>query len=129
MTWNTKFVVGSILIPVVLAAAGWIYTRSSPSNSITSIPHNTGIVTQGQTGNNIIVPFPAPESESARRNLLLSKLRQEYIFSHDGLSSALLAGTEPVPAEWMNKRLAQMGELWRVRVKGGEYEVLLPNNP
>jgi hypothetical protein len=34
-----------------------------------------------------------------------------------------------VPAEWMNKRLAQMRELWRVRVKGGEYEVLLPNNP
>jgi hypothetical protein len=129
MRWNAKFVVSSILIPVVLAAVGWVYTRSSPSNSITSIPHNTGIVTQGQTGNNIIVPFPAPEPESARRNVLLSKLRQEYIFSHDRLSSALIAGTEPVPAEWMNKRLAETGELWRVRVKGSEYEILLPNNP
>jgi hypothetical protein len=124
-----KIVVGGILVPVVVGAAGWVYTRSSPSNSITSIPNNTGIVTQGQTGNNIIVPFSTPEPESTRRNVLLQNLRQEYILSHDGLSPALLAGTEPVPADWMNKRLEQMGQSWRVRVNGSEYQILPPNSP
>jgi hypothetical protein len=126
-------------IALVLGAAVYVGVQAftevpnpgagSVQNSITNVPSNKGIVTQEQTGNNFIVPFPAPEPGSARRNVLIGKLRQEYIFSHDGLSPALLAGTEPVPADWMNKRLAQMGELWRVRAKGSEYEILLPNNP
>jgi hypothetical protein len=131
MRWyrDKKYIVGSILVPIVLAVAGWwIHASFSPSNSITSVL-NTGIVTQGQTGNNIIMPFPTPEPEPAHRNGLLGRLRQEYILSHDGLSSALLAGTEPVPADWMNKRLEQMRESWRVRVKGSEYEILPANTP
>jgi hypothetical protein len=122
----------AVLITLVLGVALYVGAEArsgiekSSENSITSVPNNTGIVTQGQTGNNIIMPFPAPEPEFARRNALLGRLRQEYIFSHDGLTSALLAGTEPVPADWMNKRLAKMGELWRVRVKGSEYEILPP---
>jgi hypothetical protein len=43
------------------------------------------------------------------------------------LSPALLAGTEPVPPDWMNKRLEQMGESWRVRVRGIEYEIFPVN--
>jgi hypothetical protein len=70
-----------------------------------------------------------PKSETIRRNILIGKLCQEYILSYDGLSPALLAGTEPVSADWMNKRLEQMGEAWRVRVKGTQYEILSVNNP
>jgi hypothetical protein len=99
-------------------------------NSITGIPNNSGVVTQGQTGNNFIIAHPAPqqsELETSRRKSVVAKLRQEYVFSHDGLSPALLAGTEPVPPDWMNKRLEQMGESWRVRVRGIEYEIFPVN--
>jgi hypothetical protein len=68
-----------------------------------------------------------PRSDS--RDALLRKFYQEYIISQDGLSPALLAGTEPVPADWMNKRLEQIGEAWRVRVKGSQYEIFSVNNP
>ncbi len=68
-----------------------------------------------------------PRSDS--QDALLRKFYQEYILSHDGLSPALLAGTEPVPADWMNKRLEQIGEAWRVRVKGSQYEIFSVNNP
>jgi hypothetical protein len=107
-----------------MGIAGWIYASSSIS--ITGLSNKAGIVTQGQKGNNFIITRSAPqqsELENSRRNSVVGKLRQEYVLSHDGLSPALLAGTEPVPPDWMNTRLEQMGELWRVRVKGTEYEI------
>jgi hypothetical protein len=87
-------------------------------------------MTQGQTGNNFIIAHPAPqqsELETSRRKSLIATLRQEYVFSHDGLSPAFLAGSEPVPPDWMNKRLEKMGELWRVRVREIEYEIFPVN--
>jgi hypothetical protein len=78
---------------------------------------------------NKMLGWTPPKSEIIRRNILIGKLYQEYILSHDGLSPALLAGTEPVSADWMNKRLEQLGEAWRVRVKGTQYEILSVNNP
>jgi hypothetical protein len=125
MSWytNKKFLIGSALT-VVMGIAGWIYASSSIS--ITGLSNKAGIVTQGQKGNNFIITRSAPqqsELEHSRRNSVVGKLRQEYVLSHDGLSPALLAGTEPVPPDWMNTRLEQMGELWRVRVKGTEYEI------
>jgi hypothetical protein len=129
MRWyaDKKFLTGCALT-VVIGVAGWIYASSS--NSITAIPNNSGVVTQGQTGNNFIIAHPAPqqsELETSRRKSVVAKLRQEYVFSHDGLSPALLDGTEPVPPDWMNKRLEQMGESWRVRVRGIEYEIFPVN--
>ena len=66
MKWDAKYTVGSIIIPIGLAVAGWLIHKSLPtSNSITSVPLNTGIVTQGQTGNNIInLPPAKPPSPS-----------------------------------------------------------------
>jgi hypothetical protein len=78
---------------------------------------------------NKMLGWTPPKSEIIRRNILIGKLYQEYILSNDGLSPALLAGTEPVSADWMNKRLAQMGESWRVRVKGSEYEIFPASTP
>ncbi|SRR5216684_2794885 len=54
------------------------------------------------------------EQESKRRESLYARLRQEYMLSHDGLSPALIAGLAPVPPDWINKRLAELGEKWRV---------------
>jgi hypothetical protein len=124
MRWDKKYFVGSILVPIVLAVVGWwvLYPSPSTSNSISNSSNNSGIVTQGQTGNNFLIDTLEPET--SRRKSLLGKLCKEYIFDHDGLSSALLAGTESVPPDWINKRLEQMGESWRVRVKGSEYEIL-----
>jgi hypothetical protein len=54
---------------------------------------------------------PAKEraAESAKVGQTIDRLRHEYVISHDGLSSALLAGLEPVPDDWMNDRLRQLG--------------------
>jgi hypothetical protein len=50
--------------------------------------------------------------EKTRRWNLLEKLRHEYILSHDNLSPALVAGTEKPPNDWVNRRLAKLGEKW-----------------
>jgi hypothetical protein len=53
---------------------------------------------------------PSVDTEAERaRAVLMARLRQEYILSHDGLSPGLLAGTEPVPPEWVAKRLRELG--------------------
>ena len=52
------------------------------------------------------------EKEVNRRKMLLSKLHQEYILSHDGISPAMMAGLELPPKEWINTRLKELGETW-----------------
>jgi predicted nucleotide-binding protein len=42
------------------------------------------------------------------RATLMGRLRQEYILSHDELTPALLAGTEPLPIEWVEQRLREL---------------------
>jgi hypothetical protein len=56
------------------------------------------------------------EQEIARRQGLLTALRNEYILSHDGISPALMAGTEQPPSDWVNKRLRELGENWTVSI-------------
>ena len=51
---DKKYLVASIILLFILAIFGWIYHNSSRTESITNAPQNAGIVTQGQTGNNII---------------------------------------------------------------------------
>jgi len=55
-----------------------------------------------------------PQDEARRRAALLDRLRQEYTLSRDNISAALIAGTEQPPADWINKRLREMGEAWAV---------------
>jgi len=45
---------------------------------------------------------------------VIRQLVQLYVLGHDGLSPALLAGTELPPRDWMNVQLAKMGKGWRV---------------
>lgn len=54
------------------------------------------------------------QAETTRRRNLLERLRNEYILSHDNISPALMAGTEQAPTDWVNKRLTELGEKWRV---------------
>jgi hypothetical protein len=59
---------------------------------------------------------PAPPNERAaevdRRQNIEKALRGEYILSHDNISPEVLAGTEFPPADWMNRRLRELGENW-----------------
>lgn len=55
----------------------------------------------------------AAAAEFQRRSRLLAQLRQLYVLSHDGLSSEMLAGVDPLPKPWVEKQLAKMGETWR----------------
>lgn len=114
--WGSPFVVS-------VADAGLLYLRSHvPSKPATAeiSPPSSAPARSSDGGN-------TPEYH--RRALLLGKLSQEYILSHDGISPALAAGTEPVPADWMNQRLEQMGEAWRVRLKGIGYEMFPLSTP
>jgi hypothetical protein len=52
------------------------------------------------------------DDEERRRTRLLQQLRSEFIASHDGLSPEMVAGTVPLPVDWVNARLTDMGELW-----------------
>jgi hypothetical protein len=64
-------------------------------------------------------PTSTPQPELQRRQMLLVRLRGEYILSQDGLSAALLAGTEQPPAHWTNGRLKELGEKWTVHANEG----------
>ena len=58
----------------------------------------------------------ATERERQRQASVLHALRQEWILDNDGISSRMMAGLEPLPKEWVERRLAQMGETWRREV-------------
>ncbi len=52
------------------------------------------------------------DAQARRREVkdrTLQGLQAEYIASHDGLSPAVVAGTELPPAEWMKRRIREMG--------------------
>jgi hypothetical protein len=56
----------------------------------------------------------AGKPELGHRSDLLARLRQEFILSHDNISPAMAAGLENPPTDWINQRLEQLGETWRV---------------
>ena len=51
--------------------------------------------------------------EQQRHRALLRKLKTEYILSHTDANERILVGTEPLPKEWVERRLEEMGETWR----------------
>ena len=61
-------------------------------------------------GNFLIDKGRNPISESERRRGIEETLRSEYILSHDPIDPQILAGNTLPPAEWMNKRLVELGE-------------------
>lgn len=65
-------------------------------------------------------------TELERRQDIEKALRGEYILSHEHISPGLLAGTEFPPAEWMNKRLAELGEKWTVSPPSNTTRVIPP---
>lgn len=70
---------------------------------------------------------PGPQSvitdrEVQRRGEVLRRLRQEYILSHDDLSPGMIAGTGPLPQDWLERRLREMGETWEPKAEQSEQQ-------
>jgi hypothetical protein len=67
-------------------------------------------------GRDKTVSYTSSQSErdqAQRRKDILAKLRKKYIYSHDGIAPAMLAGLDPLPKEWVERELTEMGEAWR----------------
>jgi len=59
--------------------------------------------------------------ENNRRLGLLKTIRTEYITKFPGDLPFIEAGVDPVPVDWVNQRLAEYGEIWRVEGGSGGY--------
>lgn len=55
---------------------------------------------------------------------VVSKLRQLYITSEPFISSEIFSGIEMPPSDWMNGKLEQMREPFRVANAGHQYRIL-----
>ena len=66
--------------------------------------------------------------ENRRAEALVGRLRGEYLASHDGISSAMLAGTEPVPDDWMNNRLRTLNVHYIYRGHSDGSFTLMPSS-
>lgn len=53
-------------------------------------------------------------NEAEREANIEKTLRNEYILSHNPIDPEILAGNKMPPDAWMNTRLAQLGEKWKV---------------
>jgi hypothetical protein len=63
---DKKWIV-SISVAVVGIVVSVIYANSSSRNSLTSVRENTGFITQGQTGNNIIIERSAVDKHGSSK--------------------------------------------------------------
>jgi hypothetical protein len=63
-----------------------------------------------KVGAEALLQSNAVSAERGRCAALLSKVRQEYILSHDGITPKMAAGLESPPSDWTNERLRQLGE-------------------
>ena len=68
----------------------------------------------------------APEYD--RRLRILTRIREEYMEAFPDDVMFIQAGIDQVPISWVNKRLEEMGETWRVQLSDGGY-VLPPLIP
>jgi hypothetical protein len=68
-----------------------------------------------------------PESEEYHRRTWMEVLRREYINSHDNVSPAIAAGTEPPPTEWLNKRILELNEAFKEHGKSFRLPLIKEN--
>jgi hypothetical protein len=108
MVWLIAFALGGLISLTYL----WLAQRSVKklTDWASEQRHGTSSATESKPA----ATLPQAIDEPTRRARLLETLRREYILDHDNLSSALLAGTEQPPAAWVNQRLKQLGETWKL---------------
>jgi len=80
------------------------------TDRITFVANQNSTILQNFRG----VPLDAQGKEVNRRQAILKLLHNEYVLTHKDVSTALLAGTEEPPSDWVNTQLKQLGETWAV---------------
>jgi hypothetical protein len=72
----------------------------------------------------------ANSPEFNRRLGILTKVRSEYVAAFPDMAPFVQAGLDQIPITWVNKRLEELGENWRVTIEKGEYKMPpLPGSP
>lgn len=66
----------------------------------------------------------ANSPEYDRKLDLLIRFRNEYLEAFPGERRFIDAGVDPVPIRWINKRLEEEGEDWRVVLADGGYQLI-----
>ena len=51
--------------------------------------------------------------ELTRQRKILKKLHKEYVLTFEDASPKIKAKTDPLPKDWVEQRLTEMGEGWR----------------
>jgi hypothetical protein len=59
--------------------------------------------------------------EYDRRLRVLTEVRREYVSAFPGRLPFIETGIDPVPPSWINKRLEELSESWRVEMGDGGY--------
>ncbi|HVC91419.1 MAG TPA: hypothetical protein VND66_12440 [Acidobacteriaceae bacterium] len=84
------------------------YKQADQGNRLDSVQKsNTQIL-------GLLISSKGKTSEADRRKSIEQSLTNEYILSNDPIDPEILAGNKMPPQEWMNGRLHQLGETWRV---------------
>ena len=125
------------VIPIILRPVFW---RTSPFGKLQALPMNAKPVVSSAWNNwdeaflnvavgirkvveqlnfstslnlqNLIIQN-LTDQERLNRVAILTRLHKLYVLSHDNISPGIMAGTEPLPKEWVEEELDKMGENWR----------------
>jgi hypothetical protein len=62
----------------------------------------------------LLGPEPLTPAEKARRHGIMVDLRKQFISTRPDVAPDIVAQTAWPPTDWMNAKLEQMGELWRL---------------
>jgi hypothetical protein len=63
---------------------------------------------------NFLLTSKGQLTEADRRRGIETVLRNEYILSHDPIDPDIISGSKMPPTSWLNSRLSEMGEKWKV---------------
>ncbi|MGA8086708.1 MAG: hypothetical protein WCA10_05330 [Terracidiphilus sp.] len=105
-----------VLFAIAVIAVNAI-NRASQDEDKAKLNEKIGVVQTQNTS--ILTTLTKPTesgkiSESDRKQNIERALRNEYILSHNPIDQEILAGTKMPPDVWMNERLQQLGERWKV---------------
>jgi hypothetical protein len=117
--WVPLLFFGLALLVLAVLAIKALAERRAPSRvALASVAERVDPVTAAARARADAVPASQRflhdhAAEMARERDVIRRLHAEYIESHPDVSAALIAGLAPLPAEWVEKRLQEMGETFR----------------
>lgn len=120
------FFFASGIAAVVINAVNRASQEGKDSKNDTRMDTVLGDVTQIEKS---LLQPTAKMTEAERRTHLLSALRDEYIMLHNSVDPEIVSGSRMPPDNWMNQRLAQLGERWTFVSPVPPKSVIIPSGP